>query len=65
MSDGKCTEEIKVRITPEMREFINRMAIAEDRAPSELVRHVLSLYLFGHARTLAQSAPHQEGPNVP
>jgi hypothetical protein len=63
--DGKCTEEIKVRVTAEMRDLINRIAIAEDRAPSELVRHILSAYLFGHARSFAQSAPQQEGPNVP
>ncbi len=61
----KHTEEVKVRVTLEMRDLINRTAIAQDRAPSELVRHILSVYFYGHARTLAQGAAQQEGPNVP
>jgi hypothetical protein len=61
----KHTEEIKVRVTSEMRDLINRHAIAEDRAPSELVRHILALYFFGHARSVSHSAAQQEGPNVP
>ncbi len=61
----KCTEELKVRVTVAMKDQIMRLAFADDRAPSELIRHVLALYLYGHAGKDDRAAPECTGPNVP
>lgn len=61
----KCTEEIKVRVTPEMRDQIKDLAFADDRAPSEYIRHVLACHLYGHARKAEAAAEKGTGPNVP
>lgn len=61
----KCTEELKIRLPESMRDLLMRLAYAEDRAPSEYVRHVLAMHLYGHARQLAEDAPAGAGPNVP
>lgn len=61
----KCTEEIKVRVPEGMRDAIMRLAFAADRSPSEYVRHVLAVHLYGHTRQLAEDPPAGAGPNVP
>jgi len=61
----KCTEELKIRVTPEMRDLIRDLAFAQDRAPSEYIRHVLSLHLYGHSRIVRVKVEEVEGPNVP
>ena len=61
----KCTEEIKVRVPESMRDLLMRLSFAADRSPSEYVRHVLALHLYGHARQLAEEAGAGAGPNVP
>ena len=61
----KCTEEIKVRVPESMRDAIMRLCYAADRSPSEYVRHVLALHLYGHARQLAEEPAAGAGPNVP
>lgn len=59
----KCTEEIKIRVPLEMREQIMRLAFADDRAPSEYIRHVLACHLYGHVRQGEAGAAKAEGPN--
>jgi hypothetical protein len=65
MTTEKHTEEIKVRVTQEMRDMIRDLAFAQDRAPSEYIRHVLSLHLYGHSRMVRAKGADEEGPNVP
>lgn len=61
----KCTEEIKVRVPEQMRDAIMRLAFSADRSPSEYVRHVLAVHLYGHVRQFADEAEPGTGPNVP
>jgi hypothetical protein len=61
----KCTEEIKVRVPLEMRDLIRDLAFAQDRAPSEYIRHVLALHLYGHSRMVRAKGAEEEGPNGP
>lgn len=57
----KCTEELKLRVTPELMLAIAKLANAEDRSVSEYIRTVLSLHCFGHNRRLEQAAHICEG----
>ena len=59
----KCTEELKLRVTPELMFPIAKLANAEDRSVSEYIRTVLSLHAFGHVRRLEQAAQMCEGCN--
>ena len=61
----KCTAEIKIRVPESMRDLIMRLAFDADRSPSEYVRHLLALHLYGHARRMTGQGPDGEGPNVP
>jgi len=61
----KFTAEIKIRTPESMRDLIMRLAFEADRSPSEYVRHVLALHLYGHARRMTGQALEGEGPNVP
>lgn len=63
MTTEKCTEEMKIRVTPTMREQLEKLAIAEDRAPSEYIRFVLACHLYGHARKVLDERVAAEGPN--
>ena len=61
----KCTEEIKLRVSPSLLLALSRLANAEDRSLSEYVRTVVSLHCFGHAPRLDEAANHREGNNAP
>ena len=61
----KCTEEIKLRVSPSLLLALSRLANAEDRSLSEYVRTVVSLHCFGHAHRLDDAAGHREGNNAP
>lgn len=61
----KCTEEIKLRVTPSLLLALSRLANAEDRSVSEYMRMVLSLHCFGHAHRLGDAAAHCEWCNAP
>ena len=62
---SKCTEEVKTRVPLEMRDDLMRAAFQADRSPSEYVRWVLSLHLYGHARMLPPAPADGRGPNRP
>lgn len=59
----KCTEELKLRVTPELMLALAKLANAEDRSVSEYIRMVLSLHAFGHVRRLEQAMTKCEGCN--
>lgn len=59
----KCTEELKIRVTPELKDALMRLSFAEDRSPSEYVRAVLNVHVFGHVRKLATEGEGGEVPN--
>lgn len=59
----KCTEELKLRVTPELMLALAKLANAEDRSVSEYIRMVLSLHYFGHVRRLEQATAICEGCN--
>lgn len=61
----KCTEEIKMRVSPSLLLALSRLANAEDRSLSEYVRTVVSLHCFGHAHRLDDAAGQREGNNAP
>ena len=61
----KCTEEIKLRVSPSLLLALSRLANAEDRSLSEYVRTVVSLHCFGHAHRLDEAACQREGNNAP
>jgi hypothetical protein len=61
----KCTEELKTRVSEQMRDDLMRAAFAADRSPSEYVRWVLGLHLYGHVRSLPPAPLQGRGPNVP
>lgn len=53
MSDEKRTEELpKVRVSPELRDALIRLSVADDRSLSDYVRFVLATHVFGHAHKL-------------
>lgn len=57
----KCTEEIKLRVTPSLLLALSRLANAEDRSLSEYMRMVLSLHCFGHTHRLDEACQACEG----
>lgn len=59
----KCTEEIKLRVTPSLLLALSRLANAEDRSLSEYMRMVLSLHCFGYAHRLDEARHPCEGCN--
>ena len=61
----KCTEEIKMRVSPSLLLALSRLANAEDRSLSEYVRTVVSLHCFGHAHRLDEAASQREWTNAP
>lgn len=61
----KCTEEIKLRVSPRLLLALSRLANAEDRSLSEYLRMVASLHCFGHAHRLDDVAGPCEGCNAP
>lgn len=63
MPAEKCTEELKIRITPDLKDAIMHLAFAEDRSPSEYIRAVLNLHVYGHSRRLSREGDPAEGPN--
>jgi hypothetical protein len=62
-SPEKCIAELKIRVPESMRDQIMRLSFVEDRSPSEYIRHVLALHLYGHARTVGPEAAEGEGNN--
>lgn len=50
MPHEKNTAELKIRVTEQMRDEIIALARLDDRTPSEYVRHVLALHLWGATR---------------
>lgn len=61
----KCTEEIKLRVSPRLLLALSRLVNAEDRSLSEYLRMVASLHCFGHACRLDDCGGTCEGCNVP
>ena len=61
----KCTEEIKLRVSPSLLLALSRLANAEDRSVSEYVRTVVSLHCFGHTHRLDEAACQREVNNAP
>jgi len=61
----KCTEEIKLRVSPRLLLALSRLANAEDRSLSEYLRMVASLHCFGHACRLDECSGACEGCNAP
>lgn len=59
----KCTEELKLRVTPELMLALAKLANSEDRSVSEYIRMVLNLHCFGHNRRLEQAQQKCEGCN--
>lgn len=59
----KCTEEVKLRLTPSLLLALARLANAEDRSLSEYMRMVLSLHAFGYVHRLDDAAARCEGCN--
>ena len=60
---AKCTEELKLRVAPDLLLALSKLANAEDRSLSEYCRMVLSLHSFGHACRLEEAARTCEGCN--
>lgn len=53
----KCTEELpKIRVSPELRDALIRLSVADDRSLSDYVRFVLLTHVFGHAHKVGQGA---------
>ena len=49
---SKCTETLPpIRVTPEMLDDLKNLAFAADRSPSEYIRHVLRLHVYGNKLT--------------
>ncbi len=60
----KCTEQMPLRVSPELLLALSKLANAEDRSLSEYCRMVLSLHAFGHAHRLEQAGAVCEGCNA-
>lgn len=60
----KCTDEIKLRVSPRLLLALSRLANAEDRSLSEYLRMVASIHCFGHFR-LGDCGGACEGCNAP
>lgn len=60
---AKCTEELKLRVAPDLLLALSKLANAEDRSLSEYCRMVLSLHAFGHVHRLDESSRMCEGCN--
>ena len=61
----KCTEEIKLRVSPRLLLALSRLANAEDRSLSEYLRMVASLHCYGHVCRLDECGGACEGCNAP
>ena len=59
----KLTEDLKTKVSVDMRDRIRDLAFAQDRSPSEFVRHVLALYLYGHVRQIEPEPEKERGPD--
>jgi hypothetical protein len=60
---AKCTEEVKLRTSPDLLLALSKLANAEDRSLSEYCRMVLSLHAFGHKHRLEDAGGRCEGCN--
>ena len=53
----KCLERIPVHMPETLKRELQDLALLEDRAVGEYIRHVLELHVYG-----ARRRPEQEGP---
>ncbi|MBK6559946.1 MAG: hypothetical protein IPG16_23070 [Comamonadaceae bacterium] len=61
----KCTEEIKLRVSPRLLLALSRLANAEDRSLSEYLRMVASLHCLVNACRLDECGGACEWCNTP
>ncbi len=50
--DEKLTEQIKLLMSSGMLRDCQDVALQQDRSVSDFIRHVVGLYLYGHARSV-------------
>ena len=63
MSDKKICE-VTIRVSEELKNAINDVALFEDRKPSEVWRMAAELYCFGHHHRATVSRSHDEPCNT-
>jgi len=59
MTDKKICE-VTIRVSEELKNAINDVAMYEDRKPSEIWRVAAELYLFGHHHRYLVACSHAE-----
>lgn len=47
MTQDKCTEEVKIRVSEDLKNKLFRLAENDDRALGDYIRHVLSRHVYG------------------
>ncbi len=51
---GKCTEEVKTLLPPNMKELLTALAVFNGQSLSEYVRDQLIKHLYGHAHAFKE-----------
>lgn len=60
----KCDDDIRVKMSSELKNVLFRLAEQDGRTLSDYVRNLLTLHAYGHAAArlrAAQSAPGEHG----
>lgn len=52
----KITERIDLHLPESMKRDLQDMAMREDRKVSDLVRHIVACYLYGHQHSFGRDA---------
>lgn len=48
----KCTEQFPLRLPSDLLSDVKRLAANDDRSPSDYIRRVLALHVYGHMQSV-------------
>lgn len=61
---GKCTEELKTQVPEQLKDELTALAVLRKQTPSEYLRDLITVHLYGHLEAVRMVHGGAEGNGV-